>query len=60
MPDHQPHSLSPCIGYCKLSDEEICAGCHRHIDEIIKWQQFSNRQKHMIIHQCALREKASS
>ena len=27
---------SPCIGTCTLNEENICIGCGRHIDEIIK------------------------
>ena len=27
---------SPCIGTCKLNEDNICIGCNRHIDEIIK------------------------
>ena len=27
---------SPCIGKCKLNEDNICIGCNRHIDEIIK------------------------
>ena len=26
---------SPCIGTCTLNENDICIGCHRHIDEII-------------------------
>ena len=27
---------SPCIGTCKLNEDNICMGCNRHINEIIK------------------------
>ena len=27
---------SPCIGTCKLNEDNVCIGCNRHIDEIIK------------------------
>ena len=27
---------SPCIGTCTLDEDDICIGCHRHIDEIIE------------------------
>jgi uncharacterized protein len=27
---------SPCIGTCTLNEDNICIGCGRHIDEIIK------------------------
>jgi len=27
---------SPCIGTCTLNENDVCVGCGRHIDEIIK------------------------
>jgi|TARA_R100000008_G_scaffold76887_1_gene57009 predicted Fe-S protein YdhL (DUF1289 family) len=27
---------TPCIGTCTLNEDDICIGCHRHIDEIIE------------------------
>lgn len=30
-------NLSPCIGLCKLDDEDFCLGCRRHIEEIKDW-----------------------
>ena len=27
---------SPCIGICTMDEDEVCIGCHRHIDEIIE------------------------
>ena len=28
---------SPCVAKCGLSDEDICMGCYRSIDEIVGW-----------------------
>jgi predicted Fe-S protein YdhL (DUF1289 family) len=28
--------MSPCIGVCKLNPDNVCVGCGRTIDEIIK------------------------
>jgi uncharacterized protein len=28
---------SPCVGLCRLNDDDICRGCFRHIDEIAGW-----------------------
>ena len=30
-------NLSPCIGLCRLDDDDFCRGCFRHIDEIKDW-----------------------
>lgn len=32
-----PENLSPCIGLCKLDEDEFCLGCRRHIEEIKDW-----------------------
>jgi predicted Fe-S protein YdhL (DUF1289 family) len=40
-PPENQHSLkpdSPCIGYCSTSfGDDICIGCGRFSDEVIKW-----------------------
>jgi uncharacterized protein len=40
---------SPCTSVCKLTDEKVCRGCGRHIDEIIEWFGASAERKHQII-----------
>ena len=40
---------SPCIASCKLNDEEICLGCKRTIDEIVKWRTYTDNQKLAVI-----------
>ena len=41
---------TPCIGVCStIYGDDICRGCHRTFDEIIKWNEFSiNKRK--IVH----------
>ena len=41
---HQP-ALSPCIGVCRLDTAGYCLGCHRSVDEIARWLQFSDAQR---------------
>lgn len=48
---------SPCIRNCCLDTQDICAGCFRHIDEIVGWQQRSNEQKNEILQLCEQRKK---
>ncbi|KXJ61910.1 MAG: hypothetical protein AXW14_01910 [Alteromonas sp. Nap_26] len=36
---------SPCIGSCKLDNEDICTGCKRTIDEVIHWRTYTDTQK---------------
>ncbi|MCZ8528235.1 DUF1289 domain-containing protein [Alteromonas sp. PRIM-21] len=39
------NSTSPCIALCKLNEDEICVGCKRTIDEIVKWRTYTDNQK---------------
>ena len=39
---------SPCIAQCKLSDEDVCIGCRRTIDEITNWRTYTERQKESV------------
>jgi uncharacterized protein len=36
---------SPCVRNCCLDDEDICMGCFRSVDEIIKWGDATELQK---------------
>jgi|OM-RGC.v1.021759562 Predicted Fe-S protein len=37
---------TPCIGVCStIYGDDICRGCHRTFDEIIKWNDFSVNQR---------------
>ncbi|MBF0264545.1 MAG: DUF1289 domain-containing protein [Gammaproteobacteria bacterium] len=40
---------SPCIRNCCLNQKDICIGCFRHVDEIIKWQSLSDNEKLAIL-----------
>ena len=39
---------SPCIGVCKLDDDNICTGCFVSLAEIATWTQLSAAQKSAI------------
>ena len=40
---------SPCIDKCKYDEDKVCMGCHRTMNEIVYWQDFSNKEKLEII-----------
>ncbi len=40
---------SPCIRLCTLDQEDVCLGCHRHINEITAWHSATREQKLMIL-----------
>ncbi|RXJ74046.1 DUF1289 domain-containing protein [Veronia nyctiphanis] len=39
---------SPCIGACK-NQGGICKGCHRTMDEIVKWVQIGEEEREAIM-----------
>ncbi len=39
----QVRNDSQCIGTCTLNEQDICVGCHRHIEEIIEAENGSVR-----------------
>jgi len=41
--------VSPCIGDCKLDDDEVCKGCKRTIKEITGWSNLGTQQKQNIL-----------
>ncbi|MDO6462449.1 DUF1289 domain-containing protein [Granulosicoccaceae sp. 1_MG-2023] len=54
MPDSPVRS--PCVGLCSLDNSSgICAGCFRHIDEIIDWSAYSDDEKRAALARCAER-----
>ena len=41
--------ISPCVAMCKLTEEDICIGCKRTIEEIINWRTYTNNQKKAVL-----------
>ena len=37
--------MSPCVRNCCLDDNDICLGCHRTVEEIIRWGEASDKEK---------------
>lgn len=48
--------LSPCVSHCALDNDDICLGCHRHIDEIVGWCHLDNQGKMQILARCQQRQ----
>ena len=40
--------ISPCVALCKLTEEDICIGCKRTIEEIINWRTYTDNQKKVV------------
>ena len=42
------NTISPCKAQCKLTDDDICIGCNRTIDEIVNWASYTLEQKNAV------------
>jgi len=42
-------NLSPCVDICKLNSDFVCIGCGRNIEEVLKWTEYTNKQKQTIL-----------
>ncbi|MFK7913043.1 MAG: DUF1289 domain-containing protein [Pseudomonadales bacterium] len=45
---------SPCVRNCCLNDD-VCMGCHRHIDEIMAWGRADGPTREQILQRAAER-----
>ena len=36
---------SPCVDVCELNSDFVCKGCGRTINEILKWSEYTDKQK---------------
>ena len=48
-PMEQKDSLSPCVNVCELDENFDCKGCDRTTDEILKWPEYTDEQKHAVL-----------
>lgn len=51
---------SPCIGDCKMNEQNYCQGCFRTRDEITRWLSITEQQRLTIIAICAKRQSELS
>jgi predicted Fe-S protein YdhL (DUF1289 family) len=36
---------SPCVNVCELDSDFVCKGCGRTITEVLKWPEYTDKQK---------------
>lgn len=48
---------SPCVSICALDGNDLCVGCYRTGDEIMRWSQMSNEQRREVLKKVAERER---
>ena len=47
---------SPCIRNCCLNDDDVCLGCNRTIDEILRWGDASDEEKIQVLLKADIRK----
>lgn len=52
--------ISPCVALCKLTEEDICIGCKRSIEEIINWRTYTDNQKKAVLARLENSEKEAA
>lgn len=48
---------SPCVQVCALDENDICIGCQRTGDEILRWTQMTNDERREVLRKVAIREE---
>lgn len=48
---------SPCVSVCALDENDLCIGCHRTGDEILRWTRMTNEERREVLQEVAKREE---
>jgi len=48
---------SPCVSVCALDESDICIGCQRTGDEILRWISMTDDERREVLQKVAEREK---
>lgn len=48
---------SPCVSVCALDESDICIGCQRSGDEIMRWTTMTNDERREVMRKVVEREK---
>lgn len=44
-----PAVPSPCTRTCCLDEQDVCLGCGRHLQEIIRWHEAGDEERRRIL-----------
>ena len=50
-------ALSPCVRNCCLDQDDVCLGCARTLDEILRWSKLSNPERQLIMNELEARRR---
>ncbi len=45
----QARPPSPCVNICTLDEQQICLGCRRTLDEIVRWSGMSAEEQWRVV-----------
>nr|WP_314480073.1 DUF1289 domain-containing protein [uncultured Pseudomonas sp.] len=48
-----PAVPSPCISICRLDEQRVCTGCHRHVEHIREWRAADDERRRQICREAA-------
>ncbi|MDO6825428.1 DUF1289 domain-containing protein [Marinobacter sp. 1_MG-2023] len=48
---------SPCVSICALDEHDVCIGCQRTSDEILRWTSMSSCERKAVLVKVAEREQ---
>lgn len=48
---------SPCVSVCALDANDVCIGCQRTSDEIMRWTRMTNDERREVLAKVAKREE---
>lgn len=51
--------VSPCIRNCCLNTDDICVGCYRTIDEILRWNASDDDERKEVLLKCVQRRSSN-
>ena len=51
---------SPCISICRLGEDKVCTGCHRHVEDIREWRAATDERRREIVRQADQRRSVNS
>ena len=57
-PHPPPAPESPCVRNCCLDDADVCIGCGRHVQEILRWSAADDAEREAILTRAAARREA--
>ena len=49
---------SPCVRNCCLDEADVCIGCGRHVQEILRWSQADAAEREAIVQRAEARRAA--